>query len=218
MKAIDVNLKKLQALISLWLGIMVCFALAACSPRPQLPALASDAVILAFGDSLTFGTGADADESYPAVLGKMIGRRVVNYGIPGEVTAEGLSRLPDVLEREKPALMLLCHGGNDQLRRKDLKQSADNILAMIKLAQKSGVSVVLIAVPAPGLSLQPPPLYRKIAKEMSVPVEEEILSDILSDRSLKSDLIHPNAAGYRRMAESIATLLQKSGALHASDS
>ena len=212
------NLKKRNALIALWLGIMVCFFLAACSPRPQLPALAGDAVILAFGDSLTFGTGADAAESYPAVLEKMIGRRVVNYGIPGEVTAEGLSRLPDVLQREKPALMLLCHGGNDQLRRKDLKQSADNIRSMIKLAQKSGAAVVLIAVPAPGFSLKPPSLYRKIAREMSIPIEEDILSDILSDHSFKSDLIHPNAAGYRRMAESIATLLQKSGALNSSDS
>lgn len=213
MSSIDVNLKKLNTLMSLWLGIMVCFFLAACSSQPQLPALASDAVVLAFGDSLTFGTGADAAERYPAFLGKMIGRRVVNYGIPGEVTAEGLSRLPDVLEREKPALMLLCHGGNDQLRRKDLRQSADNIRAMIKLAQKFGAAVVLIAVPAPGLSLKPPSLYRKIAREMSIPVEEEILSDILSDNSFKSDLIHPNAAGYRRMAESITTLLQKSGAI-----
>jgi lysophospholipase L1-like esterase len=175
--------------------------------------LAKDAVILAFGDSLTFGTGADPAESYPAVLEKMIGRRVVNYGIPGEITGEALTRLPEVLEREKPALMLLCHGGNDQLRHLDLQQSAENIRAMIKLARNVKVAVVLIAVPAPGLSLSPPSMYRKIAREMSVPIEEKILSDILSDNSLKSDLIHPNAAGYHRMAESVATLLRNSGAL-----
>ncbi len=213
MKAIDVNLKKLQALIVLWPGIMVCFFLAACSPRPQLPALAGDAVVLAFGDSLTFGTGADTAQSYPAVLESIIHRRVVNYGIPGEVTAEGLSRLPGILEKEKPALMLLCHGGNDQLRRKDLKQSADNIRDMIALARKSGAAVVLIAVPSPGLSLKPPSFYREMAREMKIPVEEDSLSDILADRTLKSDLIHPNAAGYRRLAESVANLLRESGAL-----
>ena len=207
------KLKKYRRLIFLFPAIIVGVVITACSLSPRLPSLAKDAVILAFGDSLTFGTGADPAESYPAVLEKMIGRRVVNYGIPGEVTADALSRLPDVLEREKPALMLLCHGGNDQLRRLNLKQTADNIRAMIQLARNAKVAVMLIAVPAPGLSLSPPSMYRKIAREMSVPIEEKILSDILADNSLKSDLIHPNAAGYHRMAESVATLLRKSGAL-----
>jgi acyl-CoA thioesterase I len=205
--------KKYIALISLLSAIIVCVNLQSCSSRPKLPHLAADAVILAFGDSLTFGTGAEPAESYPAVLEKIIGRRVVNYGVPGEVTAEGLLRLPEVLEREKPALMLLCHGGNDQLRHLNLLQAAGNIREMIRLARKANAAVVLIAVPAPGLSLSPPPMYREIAKEMSVPLEEKKLTDILTDNSLKSDLIHPNAAGYRRLAESIAALLHKSGAI-----
>ena len=68
-------------------------------------------------------------------------------------------------------------------------------------------------------SFQPklPPLANdaviEIAKELSIPIEEEILSSILSNNSLKSDYIHPNAEGYRRLAESIATLLHKSGAI-----
>jgi acyl-CoA thioesterase I len=208
------NARKYNALISLLLAIIVCYSLAACSPQPKLPSLANDAVILAFGDSLTFGTGAEPAESYPAVLEKMIGRRVINSGIPGEVTGEGLLRLPEILEREKPALMLLCHGGNDQLRRQNMRQTAGNIRGMIQLAKNNNVAIVLIAVPAPGLSLSPPSLYREIAKDMSIPIEEEILSDILSHNSFKSDLIHPNAAGYRRLAESIAAILRKSGALN----
>jgi lysophospholipase L1-like esterase len=56
-------------------------------------------------------------------------------------------------------------------------------------------------------------MYREIAKELSIPVEEETLSSILANNSLKSDYIHPNAAGYHRLAESIATLLHKSGAI-----
>jgi acyl-CoA thioesterase I len=204
--------KKYNALIFLLPAIVICCVLASCS-KPKLPSLAGDAVILAFGDSLTFGTGVEAPDSYPAVLEKMIGRRVINYGIPGEVTAEGLRRLPEILEQEKPALMILCHGGNDQLRRLNLEQTADNIRKMIQLARDKNVAVVLIAVPSPGLTLSPPPLYRKIAKKMSVPVEENILSDVLAKNSLKSDLIHPNAAGYRLMAESIAALLRQYGAI-----
>jgi lysophospholipase L1-like esterase len=207
------NLKKYNTLTFLLLAIIVGIGLTACSTQPKLPALSNDAVIVAFGDSLTFGTGSEPAESYPAVLEKMIGRRVVNSGVPGEVTGDGLLRLPEVLEREKPALLLLCHGGNDQLRRLNQQQAANNIREMIRLAQKREVAIVLIAVPAPELSLLPPSMYREIAKELSIPVEEETLSSILANNSLKSDYIHPNAAGYHRLAESIATLLHKSGAI-----
>lgn len=205
--------KKYSALIFLLPVIIICGALASCSSKPKLPPLAGDAVILSFGDSLTFGTGAEAANSYPAVLEKMIGRRVLNYGIPGEVTSEGLRRLPEILEREKPALMILCHGGNDQLRHLNLEQAEGNIRKMIQLARDKNIAVILIAVPAPGLTLSPPPLYRKIAKKMSIPIEENILSDVLAKTRLKSDLIHPNAAGYRMMAESIAALLRQYGAI-----
>ena len=207
------DFKKYNALTSLLLAIIVGFGLTACSFQPKLPSLANDAVIVAFGDSLTFGRGVEPTESYPAVLEKMKGRRVVNAGVPGEVTGDGLLRLPEVLEREKPVLLLLCHGGNDELRRLNQQQAANNIREMIRLAQKREVAVVLIAVPAPGLSLSPASMYREIAKELSIPIEEETLSSILSNNSLKSDYIHPNAEGYRRLAESIATLLHKSGAI-----
>jgi lysophospholipase L1-like esterase len=205
--------KRKKLLISLLTAIVTSTLLMACSSSAKLPRLASDAVILAFGDSLTFGTGATPTESYPAILAQMVGRRVVNSGVPGEVTGEGLSRLPGVLEREKPALLILCHGGNDLLRRLNQQQTASNLRAMILLARERGIAVVVIAVPAPGLSLSPPQFYREIATEMSLPVEEEALTTVLSDGSLKSDYIHPNAPGYRRLAESIAALLKKSGAV-----
>ncbi len=171
-------------------------ALAACSSENRLPRLAGNAVIVAFGDSLTYGTGADAGESYPAVLEKMTGLRVVNAGVPGDVTGEGLSRLPGVL-----------------VRRLDPQQTARNIQAMIRLAREKGAAVVLVAVPSMGLSLSPPPLYREIAKRLSVPLEAKALPSVLSDTSLKSDYIHPNAAGYRRIAEAVAGLLKRSGAI-----
>jgi acyl-CoA thioesterase-1 len=205
--------KRKKFLASLLLTIVASAFLMACSSGANLPRLASNEVILAFGDSLTFGTGATLTESYPATLERLVGRRVVNSGVPGEVTGQGLSRLPGVLEREKPALLILCHGGNDLLRRLNQQQTANNLRAMIRLARERGVTVVIIAVPSPGLSLSPPPFYREIAAEMKIPIEEKILTTVLSDGSLKSDYIHPNAAGYRRMAESIAALLRKSGAV-----
>ena len=84
---------------------------------------------------------------------------------------------------------------------------------MIRLAREKGVAVVLIAVPSIGLSLSPLSMSSEIAEEMSIPLEEDTLSDILSKGSLKSDYIHPNAEGYRRLADSIASLLHKGGAI-----
>ena len=125
----------------------------------------------------------------------------------------GVSRLPEVLEKEKPALLILCHGGNDLLRRLDKQQTAKHLRAMIRLAREQGVAVVVIAVPSPGIALSPPSFYREIAEEMKIPFEEKALTMVLSDGSLKSDYIHPNAAGYHQLAESIAALLKKSGAV-----
>ena len=205
--------KRRRVLVFGLLAIMVGTVLMACSSDAKSPRLASDAVILAFGDSLTFGTGAAPTESYPAILESLVGRRVVNSGVPGEVTGEGLSRLPEVLEKEKPALMILCHGGNDMLRRLDQRQTADNLRAMIRLAHERGAAVVMVAVPSPGIALSPPPFYRETAAEMKIPFDEKALAMVLSDGSLKSDYIHPNAAGYHQLAESIAALLKKSGAV-----
>jgi acyl-CoA thioesterase-1 len=204
-------MKRNKFLAPLLLTIATFILLTACSSGAKSPRLAGDAVILAFGDSLTYGTGAAPDESYPAILERLVGRRVVNSGVPGEVSAEGLSRLPGVLDTEKPALLILCHGGNDLLRRLDQKQIAGNLRAMIRLAQERGVAVVMISVPSLGLSLSPPEYYREIATEMKIPLEKKALSTILSDRSLKADYIHPNAAGYRKLAELVTELLRKSG-------
>lgn len=194
-------------------ALLLLLQLAACSKTPLLPPLAGDAVILAFGDSLTYGTGAGESESYPAVLEKLVGRRVVNAGNPGEISEAGLQRLPEILDREKPALVLLCHGGNDLLRKLDPGTTANNLREMIRIARAKGVLVVLIAVPAPDLSLDPPAYYREIAKENGVPIESGALPRILGKSGLKSDHIHPNAAGYRAFAESVSALLKKSGAL-----
>lgn len=193
--------------------LIALLLLAACSKVPQLPSLGADATILAFGDSLTAGTGATGAESYPAVLAGMTGRRVINAGLPGEISSSGLQRLPELLVREQPALLILCHGGNDLLGHQDQRQLAENLRGMVRIANEKGVPVLLIAVPAADLSLTPPALYAELAKEFRIPLESKALSHILGKSRLKSDHIHPNAAGYRALAEAIFKLLKKSGAL-----
>jgi acyl-CoA thioesterase-1 len=194
-------------------AIVLVLALAGCGERPRLERLAPDAVVLAFGDSLTYGTGAAEDESYPAQLEKLIGRRVVRAGVPGEVTAQALARLPAALDEHAPRLVLLCIGGNDFLRRLGNPQAEKNVREMVKLAQNRGVAVLLIGTPEPGFTVSPPSFYAGIAKEYRVPYEGAIVSEVLKDRTLKADPIHPNAAGYRIIAERLAATLRESGAI-----
>ncbi len=189
-------------------------ALAGCTGKaPRLPALAADDVIVAFGDSITYGTGAEAQQSYPAVLGRVIGRRVVRSGVPGETTAEGLARLAAVIEEHAPRLVIVCLGGNDMLRRVDESEIRENLRAIIAELRRRDIAVVLIGVPKPTLLAGAPGFYADLAEQFGVPYEGKILASVLYEREHKSDAIHPNAQGYRRIAEAIAALLRQSGAV-----
>jgi lysophospholipase L1-like esterase len=194
--------------------LLTALLLAGCGAKtPPLPRLDADAVVLAFGDSITLGTGAHENESYPARLQELIGRKVQRAGIAGEVSAAGLARLPSAIDYYKPQLLILCSGGNDFLRKLGTQQAADNIRAMVRVARDKGIAVMLIAVPEPGLLPSPPDFYADIAKEFGIPYEAAALASILRDNELKSDLVHPNAKGYARLAEAVAGVLKKSGAI-----
>lgn len=176
------------------------------SPTPPRP-LAQDAVVLAFGDSLTRGTGAPAQAAYPAMLSELLGRTVINGGVPGEVTAQGRERLPDLIEHHRPQLVVLLHGGNDLLRRRDPAETAANLRAMIDQIRSAGADVVLLGVPGPGLLLRSEAFYADIAREAGIPYDGDTIPQILGDRELKSDTVHPNAQGYRRLAEAVHRLI-----------
>ena len=196
--------------------VLALLLLAACEEEvsPTLTPLPPHGLVLAFGDSLTHGTGVKAEQSYPAVLARLIGRRVLREGKPGELSAGGLKRLPGLLDRFHPDLLILIHGGNDFLRRLDSETTEINIAAMVAEAQARGIEVLLVSVPKPGITgATEAGLYRAVAEDLRVPLEPDALEEILGDRELKSDLIHPNARGYRVLAERIAAALRKAGAL-----
>jgi acyl-CoA thioesterase I len=189
-------------------------ALLACGEKPPpLSKLGGDDVVLAFGDSLTYGTGAGTQEAYPHVLSTLISRQVVGAGVPGETTADGLERLPAVLDDVNPRLLLLCMGGNDMLRKVDPLDTEANLRAMVRLARDRGIQVVLIGVPEPALFGGTAGFYGKLARDMDLPLENQVMHEVLFDNALKSDPIHPNAKGYRRLAEAIAELLRRAGAV-----
>ena len=196
-----------------FIAVCIAFLFTACDRGPTLPRLNSHDVIVAFGDSLTHGTGAGSDEAYPAVLAKLTGRTVINAGVPGDTTEGGLERLPGVLAEHRPRLVLLCLGGNDMLRKQSRSATENNLRLLVRTIRASGAEVVLISVPEPKLFGGAPDFYERIAEDMQLPLEEDIFNDVLKDNRLKSDPIHANAAGYRVVAERLAEFLSEAGAL-----
>ena len=196
-----------------FIATTVAVLLAACSGPPSLKPLSKNATILAFGDSLTYGTGTTPTQSYPATLEALTGRRVINAGVPGEVSADGLKRLPGLLAEHKPDLLILIHGGNDMLRKRNLAAASNNIRAMIEMSRAKSIPVVMLAVPNPTLILSPAKFYEALAEDIQVPIDVDAISDILQYPGNKSDAVHPNAKGYRMLAERVTELLQTSGAL-----
>jgi len=178
--------------------------------QPKINQISDTSVIVAFGDSLTHGTGANNDESYPAVLSGLLNREVINAGIPGEDTTDGLKRLPSVLEQHKPTLVILCHGGNDMLQRQNTQNTIKNINAMIDIIQDYDADVILIGVPKPALILKTAKFYKEIAKQQKIPYQGKIIAEVLSTPPLKSDHAHPNEDGYKQVAEAISTLIDNS--------
>ncbi len=194
--------------------LSIVVVLSGCEQQPQLAKVPDNGVMLAFGDSLTYGTGASPDQSYPAILSQLTGRRVINAGIPGEISADGLLRLPALLDEHQPHLLILIHGGNDFIRRLPGEQTADNLRRMVAAARQRNIDVVMLGVPHPGLvMLSSADLYRQLGENLQIAADLDSLPEILAKPSLKSDLVHPNAEGYRLLAQKISSLLHRQGAI-----
>ncbi|MCK4840484.1 MAG: arylesterase [Methylococcales bacterium] len=195
--------------------LFITLALSACEKNsPVFDKIADDAVILAFGDSLTYGTGSSQDADYPAILSTLSTHEVINAGIPGEISQSGRRRLPALLDQYQPELLILIHGGNDILRKMPKQQTADNLAHMINEAKQRNIKVIMLGVPKPGLFLMDSAeFYQQVAESHKVPIDLDTLPNILGSSDLKSDTIHPNNQGYQLMAEKIFNLLLKTGAL-----
>lgn len=196
----------------LFMGAIIAL-LAGCDNSPRLPPLPQQAVILAFGDSLTQGVGAGQQHSYPSVLSGLAGRQVINAGVSGEETAGGLARLPGVLDETRPALLILMEGGNDILRGRDLQQTRQHLAEMIELAQSRDIAVLLIGVPEKKLFSSLAPLYTELAEQYQLPLEANVIGELMRSPRYKSDAVHFNREGYRVLAERIHTVLVENGAL-----
>ncbi|RLJ64709.1 arylesterase [Sulfurisoma sediminicola] len=193
--------------------------LAACGGGHKAQPLPAGAAVLAFGDSVTFGTGAAPGEDYPTRLAAITGWTITNAGIPGDTTEAARGRIRAALEQSNPALVIVELGGNDFLRRRPEKQIKEDLRKILATVRAARIPVVLVAVPRFSLlgavvgALPDAELYEQLAEEEKVPLVPKVFGRILADPGLKADQIHPNAEGYRQLADGIAEGLRKAGFL-----
>ena len=170
--------------------------------------------MVALGDSLTHGTGATPDTSYPAMLATLTGWDVVNGGVPGETAAEGCARLPALLEDHRPALVLVLLGGNDFLRRMPEQDVTDALQRCVESSRAANARIALIVVPRFGAGgVANASLYESAGRTLGVPVLESGLASLLARSAMRADPVHLNAAGYREMASTLAESLRAVGLL-----
>jgi acyl-CoA thioesterase-1 len=194
-------------------------------PAPALPEHAhtlppadNRPVIAAFGDSLTEGFGVDPAQSYPAVLQRDLDRlgyryRVANLGVSGDTSTDGLSRVDTVLALD-PALVILEFGANDGLRGVPVAATRANLEKMLAALQRGGRTVILAGMTLPpnyGPEYIRPfeSIYRDLAARYRTPLIPFFLSGVAgTDRFMQRDGLHPNAAGYARVAQTVLRTIE----------
>ena len=192
-------------------------SLAACRPSASDTVIPAGATVLAFGDSITHGTGAGPGEDWPSLLAMKTGWRLINEGVPGDTAQAGKGRIGPLLSQHQPALVIVGLGGNDFLRRRQPAQVKEDLRDILRQIKSSGAKVVILGVPSPSLlgvaagRLSDDLLYRQLSREEGVVLVAGVISKVLSNSSLIADPIHPNAEGYRMMALAIYRSLQDAG-------
>ena len=176
--------------------------------KTRAQAVPAGATVLALGDSLTFGTGASTETSYPAVLAGLTGWNVVNAGVSGDTSAQALARLPALLAEHQPKLVIVSIGGNDFLRKLPESDTRTHVHAICKQSLDAGAQVLLVAVPRATVAaalgqMTDHALYAEVSKDLKIPLQREAWGEVLAQPDLRADAVHANARGYAQFARSV---------------
>ncbi|MGC1870742.1 MAG: arylesterase [Acidobacteriaceae bacterium] len=185
--------------------------------HPSVPSDSQRPTIVAFGDSLTAGLGVAHNESYPADLQRDLNARgyryrVVNLGISGNTSKDGVLRIPEVLQFH-PSIVIVAFGGNDGLRGLPIRDTEMNLFSIISAMQDAHAKVIL-----GGITLPPNygsdyiakfnAIYVKASKTYHVPLLPFMLKGVYGvPGSMQGDGIHPTAQGCKQVAKNFLPLL-----------
>ena len=188
-----------------WLVLFA--AILGCSCARDVPRASRDGAIVAFGDSLVHGTGSSGG-GFIRLLEQRLGKPILNLGVPGNTTADGIARLDEVIERE-PAVVLLLLGGNDYLRQVPRDETFANLAQIIERLQGEGVAVLLIGVRGGLLRDNFAERFEQLADRYRTAYVHDVLDDTLGVDGYMADQVHPNDAGYRVIADRVYPVLAK---------
>jgi acyl-CoA thioesterase-1 len=161
-------------------------------------------VILAFGDSLTAGYGVPSEESYPAQLQRALDARgysyrVVNQGVPGNTTIQGIGRMSQALRRQ-PHVVILQFGGNDVANRVPANVTRANLKKMIDTFKNGGTRVFLAS--------RNIPLLAEVAREENVELIPFLDGVAGHPELLRPDGTHPNGDGYAIVVQNVLKMIE----------
>jgi acyl-CoA thioesterase I len=199
--------------------LLLTMLLTACGDEQRYTPLPKTATVAILGDSLSYGTGAAIGQDYPSLLAANTGWNIINAGVPGDTSADGLERLQYLLDNYELDLLIVELGGNDFLRRVPEAETLHNLKNIVSAIKSHNVQPLLLAIPefsplgAAVGRLSDHALYEKLAKETGTPLIKDIFSDVLASNGLKADPIHPNAEGYRVIEHNLRNALIKMGFL-----
>jgi acyl-CoA thioesterase I len=170
------------------------------------PALGDTIVV--FGDSLVYGVGSTQGEDFVSVLENISGEGIVNLGVSGDTTADGLKRIDGVL-KENPKVVMVLLGGNDFLRKVPIETTFENLDAIVTRLDEYGAVVIILGVQG-GLLTDPyKDRFEKLAKDHQSLYVPNVLGGLIGNNTYMSDSVHPNDAGYAKIATKILPVLKK---------
>jgi acyl-CoA thioesterase-1 len=190
-----------------WAAFALVAALQLAGCAGETPKATRDGPIVAFGDSLVYGTGSSGG-GFVRMLEQQLGRPIENLGVPGDTTADGLARLDEALELD-PSVAILLLGGNDFLRQVPQDETFANLGIMIERLQADGAAVLLVGVRGGLLRDHFAARFEELAKRHGTAYVHDVLDDTLGVSGYMADQVHPNDRGYAVIADRVQPVLAR---------
>jgi len=163
--------------------------------------------IIAFGDSLIEGVGASSSNTnFVSLLSKKIGKPIINLGVSGNTTQDGLDRIKE-LDKYKPKVVIILFGGNDYLRKVPKETTFKNLSKIIEDIHRRGATVLLLGVRGGILKDNFNTSFNDLHEKYNTAFVSNVLSGLITNTEYMADKIHPNDKGYVIIAEKVHPVL-----------
>ena len=165
--------------------------------------------IIVLGDSITAGYGLDKEQAYPHLLSHRLNIPVINRGVSGDRTADGLTRLSKDVLSQKPWIVIIALGGNDFLKKVPKIETEQNLNEIVNQIQAQKAITVLLGMNLGLFKDEYQDLYKRVAQETGSYLIPQVLKGIIDNPKYRqADIIHPNAQGQEILANRLASALK----------